>query len=228
MAFFGDAMAHAAVLGVALSVILNINIYLFISFICMVTALIIGFLQQRSRVPPDTWLAAISYTALALGIIIISKSPNLRIDPEAILFGDILSISWQDLIWIYCVVLFVWGVILYRWQELIILTLDEELALISGIPVNTLRFTFTLCLAIVIAVGIKTSGALLLPALMILPAASLVRFAKSPETMVAGATVLSLISMILGIFGSFSLDLPCGPTIVVTACLFFILSTLIP
>lgn len=227
MAFFGDAMAHAAVLGVALGTILNFNVYLFISLICVITALIVGMLQQRSRIPADTWLAAISYTALALGIIVISKSRGIRIDPEAILFGDILSVSRQDLVWIYSVVILVWGFIIYRWQELMVLTLDEELALTAGVPVSSLRFAFTFCLAIVMAVGIKASGALLLPALMILPAAAMARFAKSPEMMVAGATVISLLSVILGILGSFQLDMPSGPTIVVIACVFFVFSTVL-
>ncbi len=228
MAFFGDAMAHAAVLGVALGTILQINTYLFIALICLMTAVIVGVLQQRSRIPVDTWLASISYTSLALGIIVIAKTTGIRIDPESILFGDILSVNRQDLIWIYAAVIIVWSFIILCWQKLLMLTLDEELALTSGISVSALRLGFTFCLAIVTAVGIKASGALLLPALMILPAAAMARFSKSPEMMVAGATVISLLSVALGIWASFTLDTPSGPTIVVTACGFFILSTLVP
>lgn len=227
MAFFGDAMAHAAVLGVALGTILSLNVYLFIAIICVVAAVIVGLLQQRSRIPVDTWLAAISYTALALGIIVISKTKGIRIDPEAILFGDILSVSRQDLAWIYSAVVLVWGVIILRWQELMMLTLDEELALTAGVPVSALRLTFTFCLAVVTAVGIKASGALLLPALMILPAAAMARFARSPEVMVLGATAISLLSSALGILGSFHFDTPSGPTIVIIACGFFILSAVL-
>lgn len=226
MAFFGDAMAHAAVLGVALGTILQVNTYLFIALICLMTAVVVGILQQRSRIPVDTWLASISYTSLALGIIAITKTKGIRIDPEAILFGDILSVSRQDLIWIYGAVVIVWGFIILCWQKLLLLTLDEELALASGIPVAGLRLGFTFCLAIVTAVGIKASGALLLPALMILPAAAMARFSKSPEIMVAGATLISLTSVIVGILASFEFDTPSGPTIVVTACGFFIISSL--
>ncbi|WP_052045935.1 metal ABC transporter permease [Candidatus Paracaedibacter symbiosus] len=227
MAFFGDAMAHAAVLGVALGVILEVNTYLFIAVICLMTAVIIGAAQQRSSIPIDTWLAAISYTSLALGIILIAKTKGIRIDPEAILFGDILSVSRQDLAWIYGVVVVVWGFILVRWQPLLLLTLDEELAVTAGVNVTSMRLAFTICLAIVTAVGIKASGALLLPALMILPAASMARFARSPEVMVAGATVISLLSVTLGILGSFHFDTPSGPTIIVTACGFFLLSSML-
>ena len=227
MAFFGDAMAHAAVLGVALGTILQVNTYLFIALICLMTAVIVGILQQRSRIPVDTWLASISYTSLALGIIVIAKTTGIRIDTESILFGDILSVSRQDLIWIYAAVIVVWSFIIVCWQKLLMLTLDEELALTSGISVDALRLGFTFCLAIVTAVGIKASGALLLPALMILPAAAMARFSKSPEMMVAGATVISLLSVVLGIWVSFTFDTPSGPTIVVTACGFFILATLV-
>lgn len=227
MAFFGDAMAHAAVLGVALGTILSLNVYLFIAIICVITAVIVGLLQQRSPIPVDTWLAAISYTALALGIIAISKTKGIRIDAEAILFGDILSVSRQDLVWIYSAVILVWAFIIWRWQELMLLTLDEELALTAGVSVSGLRLAFTFCLAIVTAVGIKASGALLLPALMILPAAAMARFARSPEMMVLGATAISLLSVVLGILGSFQLDTPSGPTIVVAACGFFVVSAVV-
>lgn len=227
MAFFGDAMAHAAVLGVALGTILNLNVYLFIAIICVITAVIVGLLQHRSRLPVDTWLAAISYTALALGIIVIAKAKGIRIEPEAILFGDILSVSRYDLVWIYSVVALVWGFIICRWQTLMMLTLDEELALTAGVPVSGLRFALIFCLAIVMAVGIKASGALLLPALMILPAAAMARFAKSPEMMAVGATMISLLSVVLGILVSFQFDMPAGPTIVVISCLFFVSSVAI-
>lgn len=225
MAFFGDAMAHTAVLGVALGIILGLNTYVFIAIICLIAALIVGAAQQRSLIPVDTWLATISYTSLALGIIIIAKTKGIRIDPEAILFGDILSVSRVDLAWIYGTVIVVWSFILLAWQPLLLLTLDEELALTAGIPINAMRLAFTLCLALVTAVGIKASGALLLPALMILPAASTSRFARSPEGMALGATALCLISVTSGLLASFYLDTPSGPTIIVTACIFFLASS---
>ena len=227
MAFFGDAMAHASVLGVALGFLFHIDIYFFIAFICLILASVMGILQQRSRIPIDTWLAAISYTSLALGIIVIAKTPGIQIDPEAILFGDILSVNLPDLIGIYLSVLAVWTFIIIGWQKLLLITLDEELAIASGISLLPMRLGFTVCLALVTAVGIKASGALLLPALMILPAATMARFARSPEEMVGGATVCSVISVLLGMTASYYYDTPSGPTIVVMAFLFFFFSFLL-
>lgn len=226
MAFFGDAMGHAAVLGVALGTLLNLNVYLFIILVCVLVAVTIGVARQRSVISVDTWLASISYTSLALGMIILSKSVSIQIEPESILFGDILGVDRIDILWIYIVALIVWGGAIGRWQKVLLLTLDEELAHTSGVSVTSMRLGFTLCVAIVTAVGLKTAGALLLPALMILPAASVSRYSQSPEIMVAAATVVSLLSVVIGIWGSFYYDIPSGPSIVMVAFGFFILSFL--
>lgn len=217
MAFFSDAMGHAAILGVVLGVILHIQAQLGVIVVSLLAALILSRHRLSSRFPLDTWLGAVSYSGLALGLCLTGLYPALRINPESILFGEILSITHTDLIWVFGVagitpILF-WSM----WRPLLLVTLDEDLAATGNIPVQRIQLMFLTTIALVTAVGLKITGALLLPALMIFPAATASCFARSPESMVGFSILIAMISFLVGAALSFSLDLATGPTIVLSS-----------
>ena len=226
MSFFGDALAHSALLGVGFGLLLNLNIYFGISIICMIIALILTLTSERKGLSSDTWLSIISYSALALGIIIVGKLPNVRVDPANYLFGDILTLQPFDLLWIYGCAIGVWVFIYYKWQPLLLLTLDEGLAQAEGVSVTSLKLNFMLVLALTVAISLKFVGALLVPALLVIPSASARNNARTPEQMVGYTLLFTFVSITGGLILSIAFNLVTGPAIVLTALFLFILNQL--
>ena len=224
MAFFGDALAHAALLGVAFSVWLQIPLPIGLTFVCLSVAYILIFAHTESLIPLDTWLGILSYTALASGLLLLSILKKPGLNPDSLLFGDILTVTASDLIWIYGCVL---GVALFfykYWDALLLMILDEELAQTSGVPIKLIRAGFVLILALSVAVSLKLLGALLVPALLLLPPATSAFWSKTPESMALLSIGVSLLSMSAGIFLSPFLDLATGPLIVASGAVFFFIS----
>ena len=225
MAYFGDSLAHSAFLGIGLGFLLGINLTLGNILACILFSLVIVYLQERRDIhlTSDTLLGILSHTALSLGLVVLALLQNLQVDLLAYLFGDVLSVSKFDLITVYVGVIIVLAVLASIWRPLISLSLHEELARAEGTPVMAARLTFTLLLAITIAIGMKIIGILLITSLLIIPAATARRFARTPEQMAVIAAIIGSFSVILGLFGSLPLDTPTGPTIVVAAfCIFLI------
>jgi zinc transport system permease protein len=225
MAFFGDALGHSSLLGVALGILLHIDINIGILAICLLCAAILSKTHSRQHLSADAWLNIISYSALALGTLALSISGS-NADLESYLFGDILTLRAQDLYWIYgCA--FLVGVFFYwKWRELLLVTLDEELAQTSGVSVGLVRAAFMVILALTVAIALKAVGALLMPALLIMPAATAGRFARSPEQMALAAMGVAFLGVSTGLVAAISFNTPSGPTIVVCSLLLFLGSML--
>ncbi len=223
MAYFGDATAHAAILGVALSVALSAPVQLGTLIVALAMALAVSALAARGHAM-DAALGVLAHSALALGLVAASLIAGLRIDLQAYLFGDILSISRADLGLVWGGALMVAGLLAWRWQNLLTATVNEELAQAAGINPARERLVLTLALAIVVAVAIKIVGALLIGALLIIPAATARATARSPEAMALAATLIGAAATLLGLALSLALDTPAGPSIVTAAAALFALS----
>ena len=223
MAYFGDATAHAAILGVAISFGFNLSIGIGVVAVALGMALSVTALSNRGHAM-DGALGALSHSALALGLVAISFVRNVRIDVEAYLFGDILAVSQSDLWVIWAGALAVPVLILWRWQNLLTSTLNTEIARASGINPNREQLVLTLALAIVVALAIKIVGALLISAMLLIPPSAARNFARTPAGMVAVALVLSIFAGLGGLWLSFSADPPAGPSIVVAAAALFLLT----
>lgn len=221
MAFFGDALAHSALLGVALGTLLHWDMNIGIVLVCLLCSLILVKAQRHPHLSTDAWLGIISYSALALGVLALSKS-NVNIDPESYLFGDILTLTLSDLYWIYACTLLVSGFFFWKWRELLLITLHEEVAQTAGIAVPLVQGMFMIVLALTVAIALKTVGALLVPALLIIPAATAGRFARSPEHMVFLAISMASLAISMGLGASFMLNTPSGATIVTTCLILFL------
>jgi len=225
MAFFGDALAHSSLLGIALGILLHININIGVIGICLLCALILTKAHSRQHLAADAWLGIISYGALALGVLALSIS-GTNVDIESYLLGDILTLRMKDLYWIYGCVILISLFIFWKWRELLLLTLDEELAQTAGVSVGFVRTVFMVLLALTVAVTLKAVGALLMPALMIMPAATAGRFARSPEQMAFLAMGMGFVGISTGLFAAISFNTPSGATIV-TACLVLFLGSVL-
>ncbi len=222
MVYFGAALAHSTLLGVALAFVLDINTTLGILAVCLCLGFALVALERQHLWPSDTVLGVLAHATLALGLLVIAFVKALRVDLMGYLFGDILAIGNADLIYIFALAVIGLAILAIVWRPLLSMTVDEELAAIEGVPVIRVHLVFVSLLAVLIAVAMKVVGMLLILALLIIPAATARRLSKSPEQMAIVAVVLGEISVILGLFGSLRWDLPSGPLIVVVAMGFFI------
>lgn len=224
MAYFGDTLAHSALLGVAMAFLLHLNLNLGVVMVCLLLAVAVVALRSTQRLADDTLLGILSHSALSLGLVALAFVQGLRVDLMAYLFGDILAVSNTDYAWIFGGGLLVLLLLAVIWRPLLLLTLNEELARAEGAPMLRTQLLFMVSMAVVIAIGMKIVGVLLVTSLLIIPAATARAFAHTPEAMAGLAVVLGALAVALGLTGSFAWDLPSGPSIVVSAALLFLLT----
>lgn len=223
MAYFGDSLAHSALLGVALGLILGLNLTLGVVVSSITLALLLVLLQRQRRLASDTLLGILSHAGLALSLVALSFFETLRIDLLSYLFGDVLAVTMVDLAWIYGGGLLALAVLAVIWRNLLAATIHEELALAEGVPVVAVRLCFVLLIALVIAIAMKVVGILLITALLIIPAAAARQFARTPEQMALLAAAVGAVAVVLGLTGSMQWDTPAGPSIVTGAVTLFVL-----
>ena len=227
MAYFGDTLAHSALLGVALGVLLEVNLSISVAAVPLLMALGLVYLEQRGILSLDTLLGILSHSALATGLAVISLLPDVRVDLISLLFGDLLSVTVDDLYVIYAVAAAVLGLLILLWKPLISITVQAELAAVEGIKVSAVRTALMLITALVIAIAMKIVGVLLITALLIIPAATARRMSRTPEQMALVASAIAMLTVVLGLSMSWQLDTPAGPSVVVCAALLFMLSLVV-
>ncbi|MGP9766095.1 metal ABC transporter permease [Halomonas sp. AOP13-D3-9] len=225
MAYFGDATAHAAILGVALALLLNVSIFLGVLTVALVMASCVSLLSGRGYAM-DTLLGVMAHSALAVGLVAVSFLAGVRIDLNAYLFGDILAVGKNDLWIIGGGVALVLILLFWRWSSLLTATLSDELAHASGIQPRREQLVLTLALAMVVAVALKVVGVLLIAALLIIPAATARPFCRTPEVMAIVAAGVAMLAVTAGLRTAYVMDTPTGPTIVTLAAALFTLATI--
>ena len=225
MSYYGESIAHSSLLGVGLGILLGTGINFGVIIVCLLFGILFLWLQQSKILSTDTLLGVLAHLALSIGIIVISLN-RIKIDIEAFLFGDILTVSSSDLWIMYLGVGITILLILINWSSLLLVTIDEDLARAEGIDPIYINLLLTIVLTIVVAVSLQIIGLLLITAMLIIPAATSRRLANSPGQMALIATLVGVISVISGIFLSVELDAPSGPSIVVISAILFFLSYL--
>ena len=228
MSYFGAALSHAALLGVALGIYFRINLYLSILLICIFVSCLMMLMRRYKNLSSDTALGILAHASLALGILVLSLMPAVRVDLMGYLFGDILSISWYDIVWIYAGGALVIGILLWIWSSMLSLIIQRDLALVDGIDENKTRLTFLVLLSFVVAISMQIVGVLLIVSLLIIPAATARRFATSPEQMAVFAMIIGALAVVAGLAISLYWDTPAGPSIVVGASIIFMLTLFRP
>lgn len=228
MSYFGDTLAHSALLGIALGILANINMQIAVIASSLLFAGLLIILQSKRTLSTDTLLGILAHATLAFGLLILSLSQTVQVNLMGYLFGDLLTIAMADLYWIGgCSILL--SVLLYLfWNRLLSITVHEDIAQVEGVAVNGLHVLMVMMVALLIAVSMKIVGVLLITSLLIIPPAAARRLARSPEQMALGASVIGCLSVSSGLALSFLLDTPAGPSIVASGCAFFLLIYLAP
>ncbi|MFT4185387.1 MAG: zinc ABC transporter permease subunit ZnuB [Rhizobium sp.] len=226
MAYFGDTISHSALLGVALSLLFQLNLTLSVFAVAALVSILLLFLQRRQALSADALLGILSHATLAIGLVIVAFMSWVRIDLIAFLFGDILAVSGSDIAMIWGGGILVLAAIAWLWRPLLASTVNPELAEAEGLNPERAKQCFMLLMAVVIAIAMKIVGILLITALLIIPAATARRFAATPEMMAVFASLVGAVAVVGGLFGSLHYDTPSGPSIVVAALGLFIISLL--
>jgi zinc transport system permease protein len=226
MAYFGDTMAHSALLGVALSLFFQVNLLISVFGVAVLVSLLLLALQRRQSLSADALLGILSHSALAIGLVLVAFMTWVRIDLIGFLFGDILAVTKGDIALIWGGGVLVIAAIVALWRPLVASTVSEDVAEAEGMNPARTRLFFMLLMALVIAIAMKIVGIMLITALLIIPAATARRFSASPEGMAVMAAVAGAVAVVGGLFGSLQYDTPSGPSIVVAAVILFALSLL--
>ncbi len=214
MAYFGETMAQASLLGVALSFAIGQSLTLSVLAVAIVAALVILLLSEQRLLPLDSILGLLHHGSLAAGVIATAALAGPSVDLLGYLFGDIFAVTDADLAWIYGGGALVLGVLWLVWQPLLRLAVHRELAIAEGVPGRAVKGVFMLMLATTIAIAIKILGALLVIAFLIVPAAAARPFARTPERMVLLSAAISVVGVLIGLEVSARSDAPGGPAIV--------------
>lgn len=224
MAYFGDTLAHSALFGISLSLLFHINNNLGLIISSVLVVCFLGLISKQQKIGYDSILGILSHSILALGLIIASMLEGVKVDLLSYLYGDILTVSMNDLYWIFGVDILAFIVLLSFWSKFVSFTVHEELAKVEGINTDGMRWLLFMLMALVFAIAVKLVGVLLITALLVIPAASARFLAKSPEQMALLAIVIGCIAVFLGVESSLVFDIPTGPAIVVLSTVMFIFS----
>lgn len=224
LAYFGDTLAHSAMLGIALGLMLDLNLTFGVLVVGALLAAILHWTMRGQRLPGDTALGILSHASLSLGLVLLSFMETVRLDLIGYLFGDILAVTRLDLLWIYLGGGASLAVLLLLWKPLLAMTVHEDLARVEGVAVDRIQLLFMLLMALLVALMLKIVGLVLVTSLFIIPAATARRFAATPEGMAFGAAACGCIAVGAGLTASLFYDTPAGPSIVVAATLLFLLS----
>jgi zinc transport system permease protein len=217
LVYFGDTVAHAALLGIVLALCFSASPLAGILMIAAAIALVVASLHDDTFLPSDTLLGIIAHASLALGLVILSLSKSISLDVNGLLFGDILAVGSNDLLLIFAAALIVISVIGVMWKPLMRFVLHADIAQVEGANTKRMRLLLMSMIAMVVAISIKLVGILLITSLLILPAAAARLLARSPNQMVFLAVILSILAVTGGLAASVHFDTPTGPSIILAA-----------
>jgi len=226
MAYFGDTMAHSALLGVALSLLFSVNLMASVFAVAVTVSLVLLLLQRRQALSADALLGILSHATLAVGLVMVAFMSWVRFDLIAFLFGDILAVTPTDIAVIWGGGAVVLAFVVWLWRPLLAATVNPEVAEAEGMNPERSRLAFMLLMALVIAIAMKIVGIMLITSLLIIPAAAARRFSSTPEIMAVLASLIGALAVAGGLFGSLTYDTPSGPSIVVAATILFLASLL--
>ena len=224
LSYFGDTLAHSALLGVTLAYSMEFNIAFSVFIISSLIALTLIQLQKRTNLPGDALLGLLAHSSLAVGLVVIGFLSFIRFDIMGVLFGDILSVNINDLLAIWLGGALILLVLWFIWKPLFASTVNYELAEAEGMKPERMNAIFTILLAALIAIAIKMVGLLLITGMLIIPTAMARNLSNNPKQMVIFSVIGGLLSVLIGLYASFEINTSSGPTIVTVALILFILS----
>ncbi|MFY1698192.1 anchored repeat-type ABC transporter permease subunit [Solwaraspora sp. WMMA2101] len=224
MAFIGDAVAHAVFPGLAVAFVLQGSLVLGGAVAGIVTALLIAVFAQRRRLKEDSLIGVFFVAAFALGIVVISQAPGYAGSLQQFLFGSITGIPDRDLYTVGFTGLAILAVLFLLHKELVAVSLDRESARSVGLPVFWLDIVLYVLVTLAVVISLQTIGNILVLALLITPAAAARLLTDRLGVMMLLAPVIGGSSALVGLYLSWSYDLPVGGTVVLVATGAFLLA----
>jgi zinc transport system permease protein len=228
MAYFGDALAHSALLGIVGGLLLGVAPLAGVAVLVTIVALILASAVADKGTGSDSLLGILAHGSLALGLVLLSLMDRVRVDLLGWLFGDILAVGAGDLVWLWGGAVLIVLALASHWHALVASAVDEDLAVVEGHAVRRARVLLMLLVALGVAAAMKVVGALLVTAMLIIPAAAVRRLARTPEQMAVLAVFAGLGSVGLGLAASWRWDSPSGPSIVTAATALFLVLRVLP
>ncbi|MDZ8136726.1 MAG: metal ABC transporter permease [Nostoc sp. DedQUE04] len=222
LSFFSHAVGHAALVGVALGVLLQINPTWMLLPFTLVFGVIVLYFIDKTDLASDSILSIVLSGALAIGLILTSQIKGYRGNLMAVLFGDILAIDTTDLILTLLVLVGGSIFLLSTLRQQILLTLNPDVAQVQGVPVQLYRYAFVVLLSLAVAVAIKAVGVLLVNAFLVIPASTAKLMSHHFTRFLVMSVIVGSISSIAGIIVSGIFNLASGPSIVLVQFLLFV------
>ncbi len=227
MAFFGDAMSHSILPGLAIGYLIGGGargpLFIWAMGTAIFVAIAIGAITRSGRLKEDTAIGIIFAGMFALGVALISMGSSYSVDLMHFLFGDVLGVSWLDLLWTGLSGVIVVGILLAFYKEYLVLSFDETLARTLRLPTTTLYYSLLVLIAITIVTALQTVGVALMLAMLITPPATAFLLTRRLPTMMALSALIGAISGVAGLYASFYAGIASGAAIVLTCTALFVI-----
>tara|TARA_Y100000814_G_scaffold292758_1_gene272144 strand:+ start:934 stop:1761 length:828 start_codon:yes stop_codon:yes gene_type:complete len=223
LGFMGDAIAHASLPALVFGLLIGVNILIAAIPAAILLALLLGYLINKSNIGEDTAIGIIFSSFFALGFILLSIFKNIALNVEDLLFGQILGVSSFDvsITLILTTIVIITSFILYK--QFLFISFDPKGAKVAGIKVNLFNNIFLVLLSLAIIAALQSVGIILVLSMLITPAAAAKLIIKSfPNTIITGA-IFGITASMSGLYLSYYLDFPSGPSMALTATLIFII-----
>jgi len=227
MAFIGDALSHAIFPGVVIAFLLHASFFVGALVFGGITAVTIGALARNRRVSEDTAIGVLFAGMFALGIVLISSIRGYTADLASFLFGDVLGVSNEDIIFSLVIGLLVIIALIVFHKELVLVAFDSEMAEAEGLPVWLIDLGFLILIALTIVVSLRAVGNILVVAMLVTPAAAARLWTDRLVPMMALSALFGALGGIVGLLVSFHTDRAAGGTIVLIVTLWFGISLLV-
>ena len=218
LSYLGDSISHASILGVALSILLNISISSGILCISIIFALLLSYSMNKIY-SIDTVLSIVTNVIMSLGMILLSFFPSATSNIIHSLFGDVLMLTNKDLVIMASVSLVIITIVVYRWKYWLIISISNDLSASEGVNIGFIKLEFLIILSIFIAFAAQLVGILLITAFLVIPAAAARLISKTPLQMIIISTIISIFSGITGLLLSEKFDIFPGPLIIMVSFL---------
>ncbi len=225
MSFFSDTIAHGALAGVALGVWFGMaEVTLPMILVSLLVAAAIIWIKENTELMTDTIMALLLSGSVAIGIIILKLLRGSSSQIHGYLFGDILAVSEQDVLFAALLFAAVFFGLFWKLSALTLLSAHEEMAFVCGVRVKALNYLFILVLTVTVALSIRLLGIILVTALLVVPPAAARNISRNLRQQIIYSLVIGLIGGLLGIWLSYQINVPCGPAIVLSSIALFIVT----
>jgi zinc transport system permease protein len=224
MEFISDGAAHTAFGGIAVAILFGWNMNLVSIITGILFAVFIYFVGKKGKINENSLIGMLFPLSMALGVILMNLKPGYTPEIESYLFGDILMVNLTDIITLGIILISVILFITIFNTELKYFSYNERMAKIYGVPTEIIRFLFLIAVALVVVTSVKIIGIILVTSMLITPGVIAKLWAKSINQMVIISSIFGLLSSFSGIYLSYYLDIPSGPSIVVILFIFFLIN----